>query len=165
MKGRFIWNSFCALSEFTFLQTHKPKHWAFCHSCVGANCSWNWSLLYKLHVDPRMFVQTRASNPGAQTEQLKGFSPVWILICTFILCLRVNPLPQTEQLKAFSPVWCLMRLTASLLHWNLLAQTKQEKAFPSAWTFKWPCKDGLLWYFSPQTEQLKGFSLVRVLIC
>ena len=73
----------------------------------------------------------------SQSGQANGFSPVWILRCSFNLPLLLNLLSQSWQTNGFSPVWTLRC------------------------TFKWP----LRWNFFPQSGQANGFSPVWILRC
>ena len=45
--------------------------------------------------------------PSISLEQANGFSPVWVLSCTFKLPLWLKAFSQLEQANGFSPVWVL----------------------------------------------------------
>ena len=71
-------------------------------------------------------------------RQTNGFSPMWILRCTFNSPLCVNFLSQSGQANGFSPVLILQCLFNSLLCFNFLSQSGQTNGFSPVWILR--CK-------------------------
>jgi len=67
------------------------------------------------------------------SEHLYGFSPVWTLMCLFILPDSLNALSHMWHLYGFSPLWILLWLTRWPARVNRLLQTVHSNGFCPEW--------------------------------
>lgn len=113
-------------------------------------------------------------------SQLKGFSPVWTLMCRARLGLLLNSLLHSKHLKVFSSFWSSFMLPCSavVLHsvfplqnfkclpeGKLLPHFLQKYGFSPVCTLMWTIRAEFWVNVLPQKSQLKGFSPVWTLTC
>ena len=60
----------------------------------------------------------------SQSRHTNGFSPVWIIRCTFKLLSFKNLLLHSEQTSNFTPVWLLRCVCISILYLIFLSQSE-----------------------------------------
>ena len=92
---------------------------------------------------------------------------VWnrLFICKTVAMVKMWKLLQFEQLKGFSPVWilsCISNVADSL---KVLSHIEQLKGFLCMWILSWIFKVPALANFLSHFEYLKGFSTVWILSC
>ena len=98
-------------------------------------------------------------------EDLNGFSPKWVLSCSFKWPPVEKLLSHFEHLKGFNPVLVLSCSFRELDLEKPLSHFVHLNGFSPMWvlscSFKWPPIEKLLSHF----EHLKGFKPVLVLSC
>ena len=85
--------------------------------------------------------------PFSLFVHLNGFSPVWVLLCSFKCPVIGKILSYFEHLKGFSPVWVWFR---GKYVEKLLSQFLHLNGFSTVWvlscSFKWPVIEKILSY-------------------
>ena len=114
-----------------------------------------------------------------QRVQLNGFSPVWILECTFRwsefakdidkeynwTVFLLYDFGQREQPNCFSCVWTLEWFLSCNRSLKDFSHEEQLNGFSSVWTIKWELSPDEELKDLSHNEQLNGFSPVCLLKC
>lgn len=97
-------------------------------------------------VDDYVFLHIYLLSKSSTTDsQLKGFSPVWILVWMFSVLFRLNLSPQWSQPNGLSPVCfitCIFKLFSQMSHWG--------------WHLMWMWRQFFVGKLLPQHSQLSG---------